>query len=139
MQPKRRDDLRVLVASHYDREAILILKSTETFSARNRDEFRQWLTNNHATQNEIWLVIYKKTSGEPSITHEEAVEEALCFGWIDSSMKSLDPKMYIQHFTPRRTKSNWSEANEFKARRLIAEGKMTEAGRAALPPDMKGK
>ncbi len=115
------------------------MKTTETFSARNRDEFRQWLMNNHATQKEIWLVIYKKTSGEPSITYEEAVEEALCFGWIDSSMKSLDPRMYIQRFTPRRKGSNWSEANEFKARRLVAEGKMTEAGRAALPPDVKGK
>jgi uncharacterized protein YdeI (YjbR/CyaY-like superfamily) len=131
-----RADLHLPVASHYDREAIFVMKTTETLSARNRDEFRQWLTNNHATQKEIWLVIYKKTSGEPSITLEEAVEEALCFGWIDGSMKSLDPKIYIQHFKPRRTGLNWTEANENLARRLMAEGKMTEAGRATLPKNV---
>jgi uncharacterized protein YdeI (YjbR/CyaY-like superfamily) len=134
-----RADLRLPVASHHDREAIFILKTTETLSARNRDEFRQWLMNNHATQKEIWLVIYKKTSGEASITNEEAVEEALCFGWINSSMKSLDPKMYIQHFRPRRKGSNWTEANENLARRLMAEGKMTEAGRATLPLALKNE
>jgi uncharacterized protein YdeI (YjbR/CyaY-like superfamily) len=134
-----RADLRLPVASHHDREAIFVMKTTETLSARNRDEFRQWLTNNHATQKEIWLVIYKKTSGEPSITLEEAVEEALCFGWIDGSMKSLDPKIYIQHFKPRRTGLNWTEANEDLARRLMAEGKMTEAGRATLPLALKNE
>lgn len=115
------------------------MKTTETLSARNRDEFRQWLVENHETRKEVWLVIYKKTSGEPSITHEEAVEEALCFGWIDSSMKSLDPKMYIQCFMPRRKGSNWTEANENLARRLMAEGKMTEAGRATLPLALKNE
>jgi uncharacterized protein YdeI (YjbR/CyaY-like superfamily) len=134
-----RVDLRLPVASHHDREAISVMKTTETLSARNRDEFRQWLTNNHAAQKEIWLVIYKKTSGEPSITLEEAVEEALCFGWIDGPIKSLNPKMYIQHFTPRRTGLNWTDANEDLARRLMAEGKMTEAGRATLPLALKNE
>jgi uncharacterized protein YdeI (YjbR/CyaY-like superfamily) len=132
-----RADLRLPVASHYHREAIFVMKTTETLSAHSRDEFRQWLTNNHATQKEIWLVIYKKTSGESSITYEEAVEEALCFGWIDGPIKSLNPKMYIQHFTPRRKGLNWTDANENLARRLITNGKMTEAGRATLPLALK--
>ena len=111
------------------------MKTTETFSAQNRDEFRQWLITNYETEVEVWLVIYKKTSGEPSITLEEAIEEALCFGWIDSSMNSLTNQMYIQRFTPRRKGSNWTEANETQVRRLISEGKMTKAGTAALPMD----
>ncbi len=113
------------------------MKTTETFSAQDRDEFRQWLMTNYETKGEVWLVIYKKASGEPSITLEEAVEEALCFGWIDSTMNSLNNKMYIQRFTPRRKGSNWTEENEIQARRLISEGKMTKAGTAALPWDFR--
>ena len=111
------------------------MKTTETFSAKNRDEFRDWLVTNHETKAEVWVVIYKKTSGEASITLEEAVEEALCFGWIDGSMNSLTNQMYIQRFTPRRKGSNWTEANEAQVRKLISEGKMTKAGKAALPLD----
>ena len=111
------------------------MKTTETFSAQDRDAFRQLLLTNHETKAEVWVVIYKKTSGEPSITLEEAIEEALCFGWIDSSMNSLTNQMFIQRFIPRRRGSNWTEANETQVRRLISEGKMTKAGTAALPLD----
>jgi uncharacterized protein YdeI (YjbR/CyaY-like superfamily) len=113
------------------------MKTTQTFSARNRDEFRQWLEEHHATTKEVWLVIYKKRSGEPSITHEEAIEEALCFGWSENLMKSLESDMFIQRFTPRLKGSGWREADENLVRRLIAEGKMTEAGKAVLPWDFR--
>lgn len=109
------------------------MQTTETFSARDREEFRQWLVEHHASASEVWLVIYKKTSGEPSISYEEAVEEALCFGWTDNLMKSLKSSMFIQRFTPRRKGSEWTLSNENAVRKMIAEGKMTEAGRAVLP------
>jgi len=111
------------------------MQTTETFSARDRDEFRQWLAEHHDSASEVWLVIYKKTSGEASITYEEAVEEALCFGWTDNLMKSLKSSMFIQRFTPRRKGMDWTLSNETSARKMIAEGKMTDAGRAALPWD----
>lgn len=111
------------------------MQTTETFSARDREEFRQWLAEHHESEKEVWLVIYKKTSGEVSITYEEAVEEALCFGWTDNLMKSLKSSMFIQRFTPRRKGSEWTLANENLVRKMITEGRMTEAGRAALPWD----
>jgi uncharacterized protein YdeI (YjbR/CyaY-like superfamily) len=113
------------------------MKTTETFSARDRSEFRQWLEEHHDTADEVWLVIYKKTSGEISITYEEAVEEALCFGWTDNLMKSLKSSMFIQRFAPRRKGSDWTLANESSARKMILEGKMTKAGKSALPWDFK--
>ena len=113
------------------------METTETFSARDRNEFRQWLMEHHETDQEVWLVIYRKTSGETSITYEEAVEEALCFGWTDNLMKSLKSSMFIQRFAPRRKGSVWTLANETSARKLISEGKMTKAGKAALPVDFR--
>jgi uncharacterized protein YdeI (YjbR/CyaY-like superfamily) len=107
----------------------------ETFFGKTPDDFRRWLAENGQTKKEIWLVIHKKASGKTGISYEEAVTEALCFGWIDGMMKSLDAERYAQRFTPRRPGSHWTEANLAKARRLLAEGRMTEAGRAALPPD----
>src|SRR5258707_3405214 len=95
---------------HIERR-FFIMKTTETFSAQTRDEFRQWLITNYETQVEVWLVIYKKTSGEPSITLEEAIEEALCFGWIDRSINSLTNQMYIKDPTPRRKGRNCAQAD----------------------------
>lgn len=109
------------------------MQTTETFSARDRDEFRTWLIANHDSAKEVWLVIYKKTSGEASISYEEAVEEALCFGWTDNLMKSLKSSMFIQRFTPRRKGTDWTLTNENLVRKMIIEGKMTEAGKAVLP------
>jgi len=111
----------------------------ETLNVANRDEFRRWLARYHRTKAEIWLVIYKKASGRVSLSYEEAVEEALCFGWIDGIIKSLDAERYVQRFLPRRRGSHWTEANRAKARRLIAAGKMKPAGRAVLPPEMEGE
>jgi len=113
------------------------LKIGESLSLTEGQQFREWLAENHQTKKEIWLVIYKKSSGKPTINYNEAVEAALCFGWVDGMMKSIDTEKYAQRFTPRRKVSNWTEANKAKARKLIQEGKMTEAGKAALPPDLE--
>lgn len=109
------------------------MEITETFYASERDQWRQWLADNHATAKEIWLIYYSKASAKTSIPYLHAVEEALCFGWIDGIAKKMDAERRAQRFTPRRPKGNWTELNKERARRLIASGKMTEAGLATLP------
>ena len=109
----------------------------ETIYVTTSDEFRKWLLQNHQTKKEIWLIQYKKATKKPSINYVEAVEEALCFGWIDGLEKSMDAERYALRFSPRRPRSNWTNTNKDRARRMIAEGRMTQAGRAALPPDVK--
>ena len=110
----------------------------ETLYVIDRGDFRKWLQENHTSKKEIWLIQYKKATKKPSINYVEAVEEALCFGWIDNTEKSMDAERYATRFSPRRPKSNWTETNKERARRLIAEGKMTESGWAKLPPELKG-
>jgi uncharacterized protein YdeI (YjbR/CyaY-like superfamily) len=110
----------------------------ETLYVTTREDFRAWLEANHGKKREIWLVNYKKATGKPSLPYAEAVEEAICFGWIDGFEKSMDAERYATRFSPRRPKSNWTEGNRERARRMIAEGRMTEAGYAALPPDVTG-
>ncbi|MGQ4646968.1 YdeI/OmpD-associated family protein [Lyngbya aestuarii] len=100
----------------------------ETFLAINCQEWRQWLDKNHRTSSGVWLIYYKVKSGKPSIRYSEAVKEALCFGWIDSKVKSLDEERYKQIFTPRKTKSVWSKLNKQYVEELIEQGLMTEAG-----------
>ncbi|MBK7172395.1 MAG: YdeI/OmpD-associated family protein [Bacteroidales bacterium] len=100
---------------------------TTTFF-KNRSEFRNWLLNHHDSCTELWIQYYKKNSGKESLSYKEAVEEALCFGWIDGIVKSIDKEAYIQRFTPRRVKGNWSEVNIRHALRLLEEGKMHESG-----------
>ena len=107
----------------------------ETLRALTRQEFRNWLRKNHAAKKEIWLIQYKKASGKPSLNYAEAVEEAICFGWIDGFERSIDSERYAIRFSPRRPKSNWTETNKDRARRLIAAGRMTAAGRRTLPED----
>ena len=109
----------------------------ETLRAATSAEFFQWLEANHRAKKEIWLVIYKKASGKTGISYDEAVDAALCFGWIDGVMKSMDAEKYAQRFCPRRKGGNWTEANRAKARRLIAEGRVAAAGKAALPEDLQ--
>ena len=96
------------------------------------ETWRAWLEENHATRDDAWLLISKKHAGTPSVTVDQAVEEALCFGWIDSSMQPIDDERYTLRFTPRRKTSNWSERNKDRAARLIEEGRMTEAGLAKI-------
>jgi uncharacterized protein YdeI (YjbR/CyaY-like superfamily) len=109
----------------------------ETIYVTTGDEFRQWLVKNHKDKKEIWLIQYKTATKKPSIKYVDAVEEALCFGWIDGLEKSMDAERYALRFSPRRPKSNWTNTNKDRARRLITEGRMTPAGRATLPPDVK--
>lgn len=92
------------------------------------EAFGQWLQFHHASEPELWLKIFKKGSGQKTITWEEAVIEALCWGWIDSVKKSFDDQAYLQRFTPRKKGSNWSKINREHVERLIAEGRMQEPG-----------
>ena len=109
----------------------------ETLYVTHRDDFRQWLEENHKSKKEIWLIQYKKATKKPSMNYVEAVEEAICFGWIDGLEKSMDAERYALRFSPRRSRSEWTDTNRERARKLIAEGKMTEAGWSALPIDMR--
>lgn len=103
---------------------------TITFDPRTRRAWRAWLEANHAGAREIWLLLRRDQPG--TITYLDAVEEALCFGWIDGIAKKQGDAT-AQRFTPRRPRSNWTELNKERARRLIAAGKMTDAGRKTLP------
>jgi len=93
-----------------------------------RQAWRKWLISNHNTSNGIWLIYYKKHTKKQSIIYTEALEEALCFGWIDSKIKRIDDEQYKQIFTPRKRISKWSEKNKQLAEKLIKEERMTEAG-----------
>ncbi len=95
-------------------------------------EFRQWLMRNHDTITEIWVGFYKKNSGKKGITYAEALDEALCFGWIDGLVNKFDDASYMQRFTPRRNKSVWSKINTSHIERLIREGKMMPSGLLAV-------
>lgn len=103
--------------------------------AETREEWRAWLEKHHATETEIWLVFPKKHTGKPRVSYDAAVEEALCFGWIDSVARTLDGDHSMQRFTPRKDRTNWSPSNLERVERLRAEGKMTDAGIAVLHPD----
>jgi uncharacterized protein YdeI (YjbR/CyaY-like superfamily) len=103
----------------------------KTLRARNRSAWRAWLQKHHASANEIWLVSYTKASGRPFVAYDDAVQEALCFGWIDSIVKKLGPDSRAQRYTPRRKGSPVSPLNLERIRRLQAQGLMTPAGLAA--------
>jgi len=109
----------------------------ETIYVATREEFRAWLDENHRIKKEIWLIQYKKVTKKPSLNYDEAVEEAICYGWIDGFKKGMEGDRFATRFTKRRQKSNWTETNKERARRMIEEGKMTEAGKITLPPDVK--
>jgi uncharacterized protein YdeI (YjbR/CyaY-like superfamily) len=104
------------------------VKITEVFYAPGRRAWRAWLSRNHRRASDVWLVYYKKGSGKPRIPYNDAVEEALCYGWIDSTLKTLDHQRFAQRFSPRRPGSALSETNKERVRRLIRSWKMTRAG-----------
>jgi len=95
---------------------------------RDADAFETWLRANHDHESEIWIKIHKKASGLPTVTHAEALEVALCWGWIDASRLPFDDKSFLQRFTPRRPKSIWSQVNRDHVARLTAAGRMTPHG-----------
>ncbi len=90
--------------------------------------FEQWLSKHHASESEVWIKIYKKGSGKPTITAVEAVDVCLCWGWIDGIRKGYDEEAFLQRYTPRKAKSVWSQINRDNVARLVAEGRMTEHG-----------
>jgi uncharacterized protein YdeI (YjbR/CyaY-like superfamily) len=104
----------------------------ELVEPRSPAEWREWLAEHHATSHGVFLVVHKKGSDEPGVRYEEAVEEALCFGWIDSTAHTLDDKRYKQLFTPRKPGGTWAPSNKERVERLIGQGRMTEAGYAAI-------
>ena len=99
-----------------------------TLYAKDRRQWRSWLARHHRTAPEIWLIYYKKHSGKPRIPYSDAVEEALCYGWIDSIVKPVDEDRWAQRFSPRRPSSRLSAMNRERVRRLIAARRMTKAG-----------
>ena len=103
-----------------------------TIAAKDRDEWRAWLAAHHESESSVWLIIYHKKSPTPSVYYEESVEEALCFGWIDSKPNKRDEESYYLFFARRKPKSNWSKPNRERVERMIAAGKMTPAGQQMI-------
>jgi uncharacterized protein YdeI (YjbR/CyaY-like superfamily) len=108
------------------------LRKTEERYFADRKDWRTWLIENHETEQEIWLVYYKKDSGKPSILYDDSVEEALCFGWVDSIIRRIDAVRFARKFTPRKAVSKWSEINKKRAEKMIEAGKMMPAGMAKV-------
>jgi uncharacterized protein YdeI (YjbR/CyaY-like superfamily) len=102
----------------------LEMKLPNSFYTAVRDEWRHWLSENYQTAAEVWLVYPRKHSGLPRIPYNDAVEEALCFGWIDSNTKTIDDDRYAQRFTPRNPRSTYSQTNKERLRKLIKQGKV---------------
>jgi uncharacterized protein YdeI (YjbR/CyaY-like superfamily) len=93
-----------------------------------REEWHRWLEKNHSIAGEVWLIYYKKSSGKPRIPYVDAVEEALCFGWIDGKINKINDNYFVQRFTPRRSGSRWSQYNIERVQRLLKEGRMKSSG-----------
>jgi uncharacterized protein YdeI (YjbR/CyaY-like superfamily) len=104
----------------------------KTLYVKDRAKWRAWLAKHYEKEPEIWLISYKKHTGKSSVPYNDAVEEALCYGWIDSIVKRVDEDRTAQRYTPRRPNSQLSETNKERIRRLIDQGKMTEAGLAKI-------
>lgn len=104
------------------------MEISETLYVTSRKAWRTWLKKHHAKKKEIWLIYYKKHTGKPRIPYDDAVKEALCFGWIDSTLQRMDEEKYTQKFTPRRRGSVWSQLNIKRAQKMIKEKRMTKAG-----------
>lgn len=107
---------------------IKLMKELEQVFFENRESLRNWLGKNHKESPGIWMIYYKKHTGNSCIEYREALEEALCFGWIDSTLRRIDDERYVRKFTPRTNTSNWSDVNKKLVLELIENGKMTEAG-----------
>jgi uncharacterized protein YdeI (YjbR/CyaY-like superfamily) len=104
------------------------MKITKTFYAADRASWRKWFKEHGATETEVWLVYYKAGSDKPCISYGDSLEEALCFGWVDSIIQKIDEEKYARKFNPRRKGSQWSDLNKHLAAKLVKEGRMTQAG-----------
>jgi len=107
-------------------------RSSQRQSFKGREDWRAWLAANYATAQEVWLIVQKKHTGKAGLTYVQALEEALCFGWIDGILKRIDDEKHTIRFSPRRKNSIWSELNKKRVAKLIQEGRMTEAGLARI-------
>jgi uncharacterized protein YdeI (YjbR/CyaY-like superfamily) len=108
------------------------MKVTKTLHVTNRKDWRKWLRDHYKTEPDIWLVYSKKETGKPRISYNDAVEEALCFGWIDSTFKTLDEERTAQRFSPRKSNSSYSPANKERLRKLVKQRKVIKAVRETL-------
>src|SRR2546425_5443882 len=109
----------------------------KTLLVRTLDQWREWLTEHHASASEVWLIFHKRHTGVGSIDYKDALDEALCFGWVDSLVKRLDDRRYALKFTPRRADSRWSDANRKRYAELKAGGRLRPAG-IQRPPGQRG-
>jgi uncharacterized protein YdeI (YjbR/CyaY-like superfamily) len=109
-----------------------VLDTAERLHFSTADEWRRWLAQNHARKQGVWLVQYKPRTGKPAIPYEDAICEALCFGWVDSTYRRLDDERGMLWWSPRRKGSVWARSNRERVVRLEAEGRMTDAGRAVI-------
>jgi uncharacterized protein YdeI (YjbR/CyaY-like superfamily) len=105
----------------------------KTLDVPGRAQWRAWLAKNHDVESEVWLIFHKRHSGRASIEYQDALDEALCFGWIDSLIKRLDDARYARKFNPRRPDSKWSEVNRKRYAELEAQGRLATAGRKRPP------
>lgn len=110
-------------------------KTLKTLDVRDCEQWRDWLAKHHDSESEVWLVFYKRQTARPSIAYDDAVNEALCFGWIDSLVKRLDDDRYARKFTPRQPDSRWSTANRKRFAQLKVSGRLTPAGLKRAPTD----
>ncbi len=112
----------------YIQYSLFEMSESADYVFKDQKEWRRWLEKNHSSQMEAWVVIQKKKPGKKGLKYEEAVEEAICFGWIDSKMQSIGAERFRQRFSPRRKNSIWSKKNKETAHKMIRSGKITEAG-----------
>jgi uncharacterized protein YdeI (YjbR/CyaY-like superfamily) len=110
-------------------------KTLKTLDVKTCEEWRQWLAEHHDLESEVWLVFHKRQTGRPSIAYHDALDEALCFGWIDSLIKRLDDARYARKFTPRKPDSKWSAVNRKRYAQLKAGGRLMPAGLNRAPTD----
>jgi len=113
-------------------------KSLKTFEAITLEQWRQWLAEHHDSASGVWLVFFKQHTARPSVSYADALDEALCFGWIDSLVRRLDDARYARKFTPRKPASKWSTANRRRYARLQASGRLMPAGWKRPPTDRSG-
>ncbi len=144
---RSRNVLKILLGALQRERCNTVVVNGRTLSADDRATWRRWLAANYQTRDEIWLQYHRAHTGKPRVAYNDAVEEALCFGWIDSTVKSIDEDTYAQRFTPRRARSTYSQTNKERLRRLIDQGQVMPEVTAQLtdvldepfvvPPDIE--